>query len=425
MATVVALVALVATTSCTSDVDDYFDSSASQRIKQSLDETRQVLRSAEYGWEFEYYPGYELEYGGVVYTVRFDSLTATVGCSLLPDSVATSYYRLSTDNGPVLTFDTFNPLIHYFATPSSSEYEAKGGDFEFVIDSVATDFIRLYGKKTHNTMYMRRLNASPEEYAQHTVDIYDHFVDSIHGTIGTAELTAAVDPVSRSLACISGRDTFELHYTYYNEGIRLYQPLHIGGLSVQSFRYDIDTNAFSCADEGAEDVQLQGVPYAADRMNFSLWEGDYTLRYDNNTASVHLKANRLEGNYLLQGLSPSYDLVMHYDKETGNLTLGSQIIGEQAGRTIYWVCYDYNEGNLSLDDEGQFTISWNGNRFYPVFNFHTTNPNVLNCDGGLLIYLYYDEEGQLSAAIVDDESWMTNGSQQFRSLTSLNRRTRL
>ena len=417
--------AAAALTACTDEVEDKFDQTASARLSATIDHARSVLRSAEYGWEFEYYPGAGLDYGGLVYTVRFDSLTCTVGCSLIPDSTVTSHYRLTNDNGPVLTFDTYNELFHYYATPSSSEYEAKGGEFEFVIDSIGTDLITLYGKKTGNTMYLRRLTASPDDYATRTINIYDHFVDSITGTIGTAELRGKCDPTNRSITVISGRDTLGLHYTYTDHGIRLYRPLRLGGVSVQSFNFDTETNLLTCADAGHEDIQLQGIPYANSFMNYPRYEGEYILSYGDNTANVYLRPNRLEGTYLLEGLSPKYSLVLHYDTSTGNLLLGSQAIGETEGRSIYWVCYDYNDGYMSLADEGQFTISWNGNRFYPRFNITTTNPNVLNCTGGLLVYLFYNASGNLAAGLVDDPEWLTNGSMQFRDLKSLNRRTRL
>ncbi len=82
-------------------------------------------------------------------------------------------------------------------------------------------------------------------------------------------------------------------------------------------------------------------------------------------------------------------------------------------------------GSLSLTDDGQFTISWNKNRFYPMFNFAPTNPRLLNCTGALLITLYTDEGGTVMASLVDDAEWMTNGSMQFLNLKSLNRKTRL
>lgn len=412
-------------TACNDEVDDVFAQSASARLQSTIDRARSVLRSAEYGWELEYYPGTTLEYGGLVYTVRFDSLTATVGCSLIADSTVTSHYRLTNDNGPVLTFDTYNELLHYYSTPSSGEYEAKGGEFEFVIDSIGDDLITLFGKKTHNTMYLRRFKEAPHDYSRRTIDIYDHFVDSITGTIGGVELRAKCEPSHRSLTVTAAGDTTSVYYTYTDRGIRLYRPFRLGGVSVQSFDFDTTTLQLTCTDEGVEGVQLQGIPYADTFMNYPRYEGDYSLVFEGGTADVHLAPNRLEGTYLMQGLSSKYDLVLRYDAATGDLRLGSQAVGSLNGQQVYWVCYDYTDGYLSLEDEGQFTIRWNGNRFYPRFNFTPTNPNALNCDGGVLIYLYYNEDGQLAAGVVDDAAWLTNGTIQMRKIQSLNRKTRL
>ena len=409
----------------TEEVEDRFEESASARLASTLDHARRVLRSAPYGWEFDYYPGATAAYGGLVYTVRFDSLTATVGCSLIADSTVTSHYRLTNDSGPVLTFDTYNDLFHYYSTPSSSEYEAKGGEFEFVIDSIADDLITLSGKKTGNAMYLRRLSTAADDYASKTIDIFDHFVDSLSGTIGTAAVRAKCNPSARSLTAITGTDTASIRYAYTNRGIRLHQPWHVGGVSVQAFDFDTQSGQLSCTDPGTTGITLQGFPYSSDFMSYPRYEGDYILAYGSNTVDVHLAPNRLEGTYLLEGLSPRYKLVLRYDSQSGHLTLGSQAVGESGGRTVYWVCYDYEDGYLSLSDEGQFTISWNGNRFYPRFNFTTTNPRILNCTGGLLVYLFYNADGNLAAGILDDPDWLTNGSMQFRELKSLNRRTRL
>ena len=416
---------------CTSDdEDDIFDLPASQRLAATIDHARQVLRSAEYGWEFEYYPSATLAYGGVVYTVKFDSLTANVGCSLIADSTETSYYRLTNDNGPVLTFDTYNSLLHYFSTPNSDEYEAKGGEFEFVIDSIADDLITLYGKKTRNTMYLRRLTAAPSEYAKKTISIFDHFVDSIRGTIGTAAIEGKCNPTRRSINIVSGRDTFDVHYTYTDQGIRLYRPLRIGGTSVQTFCLDTLSNTLTCTDQGAGNVTLQGIPYASNVMSYPRYEADYAMIYGtNDTAYVHLKPNRLEGTYIMQGLSPKYDLVLRYDAESSDLKLGAQVIGTYNGNQVYWSTVNYRNGsisNIQIADEGQFTLHWNGNRFYPRLNFTATDPKESNLvNSGLLIYLYHNAEGNLTAGLLSDDEWLTNGSFLFDNLKSLNRKGRL
>ena len=41
---------------CTPKVDDYFEQSASARLKSNIDRAYQILRSAPNGWEFEYIP---------------------------------------------------------------------------------------------------------------------------------------------------------------------------------------------------------------------------------------------------------------------------------------------------------------------------------------------------------------------------------
>ena len=416
--------------SCTSEVDDYFEQPASQRLASTIERARQILRSADYGWEFEYYPGSDLAYGGMVYTVKFDSLTATVGCSLIPDSTETSLWRLTNDNGPVLTFDSYNSLLHYFATPSSDEYEAKGGEFEFVIDSLSADFISLYGKKTRNTMYLRRLTSSPDEYAQKTISVFDHFADSIRGNIGTASIVGKTSPTTRSINIVSGNDTLDVHYAYTDRGIRLYRPLTLGGVSVQTFDYNTESKLFTCSDPGREAITLEGIAYPADFMSYARYEGNYALTYGaSSSVDVTLTPNRLEGTYLLKGLSPKYDLVLRYDPVTGDLRLGAQTIGESNGNTIYWSAVNYSGGsirNINITDEGQFTIRWNGNRFYPRFNFSATNSKETNpVNSALLITLYYSDTGVLTAGLFTDSDWLTNGSNLFDNLKSLNRKDRL
>ena len=413
--------AVLCLTSCLKDQEDYFEQSASQRLQTTISRVRQLLCSSPYGWELEYYPHSQLAYGGIVYTIRFDSLQATVGCSLIPDSTATTYYRIVGDNGPVLTFDTYNPLIHYFSTPSATEYQGKGGEFELVIGEMTDDMITLYGKKTRNTMYLRRLTASPDEYARQTIDIYDHFVHTLTGNVGTAELQAAVHPTEKSIEIVSGRDTLTAHYTYNNRGIRLYSPLLLGGKRVQTFAFDKETNILSCLDEGATDVSLQGHPYPEDFMHFSEYSGRYTLRYNDNqsTATVTLTPNRLAGTYILSGLSSAWSLTLNYDDTTGDLTLGPQIIGENAGRTAYFVTYNNSSSSIWLTPDASFSIVWNKQQLYSALNIRPTRPETYNCNSALIIVLTVDDEGNAAASLVDDNSWMVGGSAALLNLNSL------
>lgn len=51
------LLGICALVSCRTEIDDYFDSSASQRIENEILKYRELLSSPQYGWAMEYFPG--------------------------------------------------------------------------------------------------------------------------------------------------------------------------------------------------------------------------------------------------------------------------------------------------------------------------------------------------------------------------------
>lgn len=415
--------------SCLKNQEDYFEESASARMANTISQVKNVLRNSEYGWEFEYYPDREFSYGGLIYIVKFDSLDATVSCSMVPDSTVTSYYRITNDNGPVLTFDTYNPLMHYFATPSESEYEAKDGDFEFVIEKISEDEVVLYGKRTRNTMYLRKLKYNPADYAAKTIAISDNFIQSMTGTVGTANVTATFDLNVKSVDFIHGNDTVKTYFAYNDKGIRLYSPLELGGKTIQSFAFDTETYRLTCLDAGCENVVFQGVPHDDSYMPYSQYEGKYKLLYQDNKleATISLVPSRMDGTYILRGLNPNYELILNYDFNTGELTLSPQMVGilNDGGtdKAIYLLTIEMDKaGNFQeiwLGHECALKLVWNKDKTSPIFTFKAANPDKYPCNSVGLLLLYYDEDGQLTADRVKDSGWYTNGSPYFPFFNSL------
>lgn len=406
--------------SCKQEQEDAFDQSASTRMQSILDEMREQLIDSEYGWELEYYPSSTLDYGGIVYTIKFDRLNATVGCSLVPGQTETSLYRLTNDSGPVLTFDSYNSLLHYFSTPSPAAYEALGGEFEFVISNITHDVITLYGKRTRNTMYLRRLTASPDEYAQKTVDIYDNFVSSFSGTIDGIDVQGKCELSDKSIKVSYGGREQTLHFTYNDRGIRLYEPFTVGSKTVQTFAFDKETNMLTCIDEGQEGVTLQGVPFGDDIVHFKDYEGRYTLRYNKGSSTqISLVPSRIDGTYRMQGLSSKYELILYYDYSNGHLLLGPQIVGEIDGHSVYFCTYNPDGSGLWLTGDAMMSIAWNGNKYYSSYLFSPTFPNIYNCNSGVLVIIYTDADGELNAQLVDDPEWLVNNSPTLLNLTSL------
>ena len=169
VATVAASLAVLP--SCKNEVDDLFDQSAAERIEQAMTDYREALCSAENGWEMLYFAngseqGYNLlckfnEDGSVKFAAKNEFSSA----GKYAEEV--SLFEMISDNGPVLTFNTYNNLFHIFADPndipSTGEDDETGygheGDYEFVVHEATADQILLKGKKYGISIYLRKLPA--------------------------------------------------------------------------------------------------------------------------------------------------------------------------------------------------------------------------------------------------------------------------
>lgn len=248
-------------TSCLHDQEDVFDESASTRMQTYLSNAKSTLTSAEHGWAFDYYPDRKLSMGGVAYGVQFSDTAATVTCVLAPGKKETSYYRMTTDDGPVLSFDTYNTLMHYFATPSSSQYQAYDGDFEFVIDSVGSDCIKVHGKRSLNTMYLRKLDKSIEDYtADASAMLHAFTLVGATGTIGSTEVAVTVDTDSQWFYFKSDdKNEASTAYIVTDKGVRFYEPITIGGKTITELSFDTKSLVLSGSTNDGAAVKLQGI----------------------------------------------------------------------------------------------------------------------------------------------------------------------
>lgn len=244
--------------SCLKDQEDTFDKSSAVRSQEYMQNAKSVLTGSQYGWVFEYYPESNQIYGGYTYTLKFDNEKVTVMAEQdlsEKNNAVTTYYSIKNDFGPVLSFDTYNELIHFFSTPSKSMYQGYQGDFEFVIDSVGADVIKTHGKRSQNVMYLYKLTESAESYLEKLNKMSSSFfIDKAQGSIGSN----AFDLDYRQMTFNANGASETRAFNYTDKGIRLYEPITINGKQLSNFAYDDDTMTLSCLDADATDVKLTG-----------------------------------------------------------------------------------------------------------------------------------------------------------------------
>lgn len=302
-------IAGLAATSCSNKEEDIFDDAAAVRMDAAKTETKALLISAPNGWELSYFADNEWEPGYVILmkfhndeSVEMAGSNAWVANAFMSqDRYAvqheTSLYKMISDDGPVLTFDTFNRMLHIFSEPynlpsptynpenvpfpigpqeknavSGKDYDVNesgyghNGDYEFVVLSKSENEIILRGKKTRITMRMRRLAddtdwdtyfATVHRLAENTFSTRFGDLKMVVGghELHLSNLTSGVmsiladddDPVM---------ETVKVPFLYTPDGIRLREPYkgfddRLADIAIQNFAFNPD-GTLRCTDRDVE-----------------------------------------------------------------------------------------------------------------------------------------------------------------------------
>lgn len=415
--------------SCLKDQEDLFDKDASLRLQAAMEEADKAFNSSENGWLFEYYPEENQSYGGYALTVKFADGKAIVGSELEPGKFEESLYKMTNDNGPVLTFDSYNSLMHFFSTPSSGNYEAYHGDFEFVVDSIGENVIKVHGKRWGSVVYFRKLNESAEKYLEKVAGVSENFVvTGLKGNIGTQSITGTVDLDNRYVDIVNADSTYEQSeaYVFTDKGIRFYEPFDVGGERLSELAYDPATNVFTGVTSAGTAVSLQGT-LPADYAPYSLFAGDYTLYYwpykekdgsiSYETVDVTLTPTADGTGYTLSGLNDNFTVNLTYNKSKGCLELNSQIIGKIGSNNV-WLCAwgIAAGGSLTWATQAGMITVWNQDSEHPEFGFATNAYAGLVSDSFIL---WTTDASGNSQGQCTNKAWWVNGSYRLPNLTRL------
>ena len=189
------LAATIGVTSCKNEEADIFEASAAERLNAASALYSARLTAQPNGWAMQYYPTYDDEEpngAGYLLLCRFNKdYTVDVSGYNWPYWVNTfnveskeyemmhfytkqyltdtSYWQVITDNGPVLSFNSYNNALHMFSDPDNHETGTGfGGDYEFVIVDAPEDasYMMLKGKKrgTYNLLTPVEEGVDYEDY---------------------------------------------------------------------------------------------------------------------------------------------------------------------------------------------------------------------------------------------------------------------
>lgn len=238
--------------SCLKEDEDFFDKSASERMSSTLETYKSILVASKDGWALEYYPEENQSYGGYVYTIKFTDDDATVALDIAGSAITkTGLYKLVGDDGPVLTFDTYNLLMHYFANPSEDATDGQRGDYEFILMGHEGNVITLKGKRSGNKMTLTKLT-----------EPYDTFIEKVNLSRSTINGVPKIGVKVGGEAILAEKTSSKFSFTYTEggketavsvayvpttTGVKLYEPITIKGEKFQNFTYNSDGLGMTCS----------------------------------------------------------------------------------------------------------------------------------------------------------------------------------
>ena len=299
-------------TSCfKNEEDDIFDKSAADRLEESVKTYSEILCAQGGKWAMEYVANEDEP--GYVYVMDFKpdgSVTITgdnVWIAKLTKPASedpayaseTSMWDILTDNGPVLSFNTYNTIFHLFANPEDvpnrkdDDPDETGyghsGDYEFDIMKYQNDTLFLEGKKYELPILMYRIDASVsnEDYFAHIRDMINstksqRFPDLIlSGSNGRNYIVNNINSLVVSFYPELGdavTETVTANAIATGTGFRFINPLTLlddgasEQLTIQHFALQED-GSFLCTDDGVSRISSQP-------LNVVFLNRDFKWRFD-------------------------------------------------------------------------------------------------------------------------------------------------
>lgn len=379
-----ALACMVSLQSCLKNQTDYFDQSASERMKEVLNDMKTLLLKPENGWRMEYYIGnVDQDRGGRNVALKFftNADSVQIMSEEKKDTMITSWYKLTSDDGPVLSFDTYNDVFHKYAVPSSSYYEARGGDFEFIIISYSEEKIVLKGKRSGRISTLYPLSEPMGEFIPRlAAKSRDFHVSSFTGELNGKKVKGSFDVRNHQFTIeediVPENDKVEIAketfpYIITEEGIHFYEKYEFLGGVLSDIKYDkTDTTLVGSG--------LTAKGYIPDDWRpYSFFPGKYMFTHGKGSFTVEVTAyGEEEEMFRVSGVSDLFDIFFGYDIRSGRMTLEAQLLTEKDKETVVKEGKDYvilvplsTKNSFGTDSENGFSAAWNKNETSPKFTW--------------------------------------------------------
>ena len=293
--------------------------SYAKRTGETSTEYVNLLEGATNGWLLSMYVGTGQQYGGYNYILKFHQGKVTA-LSEATTEEDTSLYTLNFSEKSILTFDTYNKVLHQFVEPSALFPEGKIGDNQLVIQSYENGVFTLKGQRSNNLMTLRKLEGEATAYLTKIRERQSLFrvSDAYPITINGKEVDFELQPSNRQFIAREGTTMIKKAYIYTENGFKLYEPITIAGKTFSEFTLSADNSEITTDDASIKTRMVYN------NLPFDFYNGNIKINMlddlcSSNAAFVKIynlyktvKSRNIAPYFYLGKLSPSEDIAMNF-----------------------------------------------------------------------------------------------------------------
>lgn len=387
------ILALLSLQSCLKEEDDVFGTPSAIRVQESAAEVDAILNAAPNGWVMDYFAGEaDNKEGGYQMLCRFNKSQVTMaGAFTIPGKYmvlgkeSKSLYKFDNSQGLVLSFTTYNDVLHLFGDAGNILLAGHNGDFEFTITEMSADKIIMTGIKHSLKIVMRPMEEGKDwlEYCKEVeamklkiVDVNRYKVMKDNTNIGLFTFRSAYNELNNTEEAVLETTL----YTVSNKGINLYESVNVGGEVINRLEWkENETGGYFTS---VTDPKVTVVPT---KLAYESYLGRYSVTADNLEEPVTVTISGSSPGTLMVS-----DELLGYPFEVGidgdNLTILGQTLevdpetGNHTRLGVYTVSASFLGNSTNYNYTKPLYGTWyKGTEESPVLYFYpTVSSNILS-----------------------------------------------
>jgi len=232
------------------------------RTGETLTTYSKILEETHNNWLLTLYAGNNQQYGGHNFLVSFKN-GKVKAISEINTTEATSDYSMSFNEKAILSFDTYNEVLHYFVNPSFLFPQGKVGDNQFEIQSYKDGVFTLKGKRSYNTMTLEPFEGDKNTFLTKIQERANHIktIGITPITIDGKQINLTLHPTLHQMTISSGNTSIKKAFVYTDKGLKLYEPVSIEGTTFSEFYISDDYQQLSTPDGSIKTSLSYTLPY--------------------------------------------------------------------------------------------------------------------------------------------------------------------